>query len=47
MNLNKAIEVLEAHNIWRKGADTEPTDPKQLTEALEIAINLLKGLKNG
>jgi hypothetical protein len=42
MTLKQAIEVLEAHNIWRKGADTEPTKPKELTEALEIAIHLLK-----
>jgi len=44
MTLKEAIKVLEDHNIWRLGADTEPTEPKKLTEALEIAIHLLKQL---
>lgn len=44
MTLTEAIQVLEEHNIWRNGAETPPTDPKQLTEALEIAINILKNL---
>lgn len=42
MNLLEAIKILEEHNTWRKGAETPPTDPKKLTEALEIAINILK-----
>lgn len=42
MTTTEVIEVLEKHNIWRLGAKTEPTNPKQLTEALEIAINILK-----
>ncbi|MES2864099.1 MAG: hypothetical protein V4666_08275 [Bacteroidota bacterium] len=42
MNLSEVIKVLEDHNTWRKGAETPPTDPKKLTEALESAINILK-----
>ena len=42
MTLKEAIKVLKDHNKWRLGADTEPTDCKKLTEALEIAIHLLK-----
>lgn len=46
MNLSEAIKVLEDHQAWRKGDDTKPaTDPKRLTEAIDIAIHLLKGLK--
>lgn len=45
MNLKEAIKVLKAHNKWRTGSDIEPTEPKKLTEALDIAINLLSKLK--
>jgi len=44
MTLQTAIEILSTHNLWRKGADIPPTDPKELTEALEIAINILTHL---
>lgn len=39
-DLQQAIEILEAHNIWRKGNDTnaKPTDPKELTWAIETVI---------
>lgn len=45
MTLEEAIKVLTDHNIWRLGADTEQTEPKKLTEALEIAIQLLSQMK--
>jgi len=45
MTLQHAIKVLEAHQEWRTGGDGDPTDPKELTEAIEVAINILKGLK--
>jgi hypothetical protein len=42
MTLKEAIEVLSQHQKWRKGDDSQPmTDPKELTEALDIAIYLL------
>ena len=44
MTLLEAIEILSNHQKWRKGVDTPATDPKQLTEALEIAINILTHL---
>lgn len=45
MTLKQALKILKHHQKWRKGADTEMTDPKKLTEAIEIAINLLSKLK--
>lgn len=47
MTLREAITILEDHQEWRLGIveDAEPTNPKKLTEALEIAINLLNQLK--
>ena len=44
MDLKEAIKVLGSHQLWRKGAEIEPTDPKKLTEALGIAVRLLKQL---
>jgi len=44
MDLQELINTLETHNEWRKGANTPPTDPKKLTEALEKAIKILKQL---
>jgi hypothetical protein len=45
MSLIQAIKVLERHNKWRLGGKGKMTDPKQLTEAIEAAINIMKGLK--
>ena len=44
MRLLEAIEILSNHQKWRKGANAPATDPKQLTEALDIAINILTHL---
>jgi hypothetical protein len=45
MTLKEAIKVLSQHQKWRKVDDTQPiTEPKKLTEALDIAINLLNGM---
>lgn len=44
MKLSKAIKILKEHQEWRLGADTKPTDPKQLTQALEVAISILEQL---
>lgn len=44
MTLTEAIQILIDHQMWRLGSDTEPTNPKQLTEALNIAIRVLTQL---
>lgn len=44
MTLLQAIRILEHHNQWRQGADVPQADPKLITEAIEIAINILKGI---
>lgn len=44
MTLPEAIHILKDHQNWRLGKHDNPTDPKQLTEALEIAIRLLTQL---
>lgn len=44
MTLQEAINIISEHQKWRLGAETPPTDPKQLTEALDIAIRLMTQL---
>jgi len=44
MDLPEAINILETHNKWRLGAEIPPTEPKLLTEALDIIIKILKRL---
>ncbi len=42
MTLKEAVKILEAHNIWRRGSDDEPTDPKQLGIAIDVIVKHLK-----
>ena len=47
MKLEEVIEILENHQKWRKGDDTTPmTDPKDLSESLDITIELLKRISH-
>lgn len=46
MTLTTAIKILEHYQKWRKGEiDDIHYTPKELSEAIDIAINLIKGLK--
>lgn len=43
MTTEKALDILERHNLWRRGADyVEATDPKLLGMALDKAIKVLR-----
>lgn len=44
MTLAEAIRILEVHNLVRHGKMIAKPDSKQITEAIEIAIRLLKQL---
>jgi len=45
MKLKEAIEILTYHQKWRLGKVNEMKhSPKQLTQALDIALNLLNGI---
>jgi len=44
MKLSEAVEILETHQVWRLGAIDEPTDPRRLTEAIEIVLYYVKQL---
>lgn len=43
MTTEKALDILERHNLWRRGADfVEQTDPKLLGMAIDKAIEVLR-----
>jgi hypothetical protein len=44
MDLKETIKVLTKHNKWRRGAEIPMIEPKEIGEALDIAIRLLKQL---
>lgn len=41
MEIKQAVEILKAHNEWRKGADTPHTEPKDLGDAIDTVIEAL------
>lgn len=44
MTLQEALKVLTDHQKWRQGDDeVKQTNPKELTEAINVAIKVLKG----
>ena len=43
MTLQKAIEILEAHNKWRKGEETQQQSPKEIGEAIDTILEAVKG----
>jgi hypothetical protein len=38
MKIKKAIKILKKHQKWRLGAETKPTEPKKLTEAINRVL---------
>lgn len=42
MTLQKAIELLERYNRWRKGADVQMPLPNEISEAIDTVINHYK-----
>jgi len=52
MTLKQATNTLIAYNNWRRDSSfPEPNkyempDPSEIGEAIDIAINLMKGMKN-
>lgn len=45
MTLQEAIKELKYYQRWRKGSDIKQPEPKKVSEAIEIAINLMENLK--
>lgn len=42
MTIDQAIEILERHNQWRRGADIEQGNPAEIGIAIDIVISVLK-----
>lgn len=49
MSLDQAIAILEKHQLWRRDNSVPPKtqmqNPKEIGEALDIAIHLMKELR--
>jgi hypothetical protein len=41
MNITEAISILKIHQEWRLGADIVSIEPKELTAAIKVIINVL------
>lgn len=44
MKIEEAIEILERHNEWRRGAEIPMVQPSILGEAIDVVIKELKRL---
>lgn len=42
MNLQEALRILKNYQKWRLGAEIDAPNPKEITEAIDIAINIIK-----
>jgi len=42
MKVEEAIEILERHNEWRRGAEIPQEDPKIIGEAIDVVLKELK-----
>ena len=42
MDAERAIEVLENHNKWRRGGEIPMQDPQDIGEAVDIAVAVMK-----
>lgn len=45
MEIEKAIQILETYNQWRRGTEIPQPNPKEIGEAIDIAIRELKPIE--
>lgn len=46
MTTKKAIEILQYHNKWRRGAEIPMLGPKEIGEAMDKAIEVMKSVSS-
>lgn len=39
MNLKESVKIMQAHNEWRRGAETEMINAKDLGRAIDVLIS--------
>lgn len=44
MTIRQAIKFLITANKWRRGAEIKMTDPKELGEAIDVAIAVMEAM---
>lgn len=42
MTTKQALKILKRYNRWRRGADIKQPCPREIGEAIDIAIEVLK-----
>ena len=42
MTTQQAITILRQHNAWRRGDDTPMQEPKDIGEAIEVAVVIME-----
>ncbi len=42
MKIKEALKIIVQHQDWRTGADINPVKPKDLTEAINVAIKKME-----
>lgn len=42
MKIQEAIQILERHNLWRRGADVPQQDPAEIGMAIEMVLHEVK-----
>ena len=44
MNIKEAVDILEQHNVWRRGADIPQQNATVLGEAIDLVVNYVKNI---
>lgn len=44
MNIKEAVDILEQHNVWRRGADIPQQDAVILGEAIDSVVDYVKNV---
>jgi len=47
MTIQQAIEILDLHNQWRRGADILQQSPQTIGIAIDLVLTTLKNANNG
>lgn len=42
MTAAEAADILESHNLWRRGDDIEPVSPAVIGQAIDVAVGQLR-----
>lgn len=44
MNIKEAVDILEQHNVWRRGGDIPQQDVVLIGEAIDLVVDYVKSV---